>query len=89
MAVDVTGRLIEVVSSMPLDRIIAAHVTGPLQMTDTGYHVPETDWRRAAQPMIDPTTGQLPRHQGPRYPPKLVGGNTGMIATAADYLRFC
>ena len=58
-------------------------------MTDTGYHVPETDWRRAAQPMIDPTTGQLPRHQGPRYPPKLVGGNTGMIATAADYLRFC
>jgi hypothetical protein len=49
-------------------------------MTDTGYHIPETDWRRVAQPVIDPTTGQLPRHQDPRYPPKLVGGNTGMIA---------
>jgi CubicO group peptidase (beta-lactamase class C family) len=89
MAVDATGRLIEVVSGMPLDRFIAAHVTGPLQMTDTGYHVPEPNWRRVAQPMVDPATGQLPRHQDPRHPPKLVGGNTGMIATAADYLRFC
>ena len=89
MAVDVTGRLIEVVSGMPLDRFVAAHVTGPLKMADTGYYVPEQHWRRIAQPMVDPITGQLPRHQDPRHPPKLVGGNTGMVATAADYLRFC
>jgi CubicO group peptidase (beta-lactamase class C family) len=57
MAVDVTGRLIEVVSGMPLDRFVAAHVTGPLKMADTGYYVPEQHWRRIAQPMVDSTTG--------------------------------
>jgi len=88
MAVDVTGRLIEVVSGMPLDRFVAAHVTGPLQMTDTSYHVPEQNWHRIAQPTIDPATGKLPNHQDPRHPQKLVGGNTGMVATAGDYLRF-
>jgi hypothetical protein len=36
-------------------------------------------WRRIAQPTVDPTTGQLPRHQDPRHLPKLVGGNTGMV----------
>jgi CubicO group peptidase (beta-lactamase class C family) len=88
MAADVTGRLIEIASGMPLDRFVAANITGPLQMVDTDYHVPEQHWRRIAQPVIDPETGQLPNHQDPRHPPKLRGGNSGMVATAGDYLRF-
>src|SRR6516165_8137319 len=39
--VDVTGRLIEVISGMSLDRFVAQNVTGPLDMGDTGYHVLE------------------------------------------------
>jgi CubicO group peptidase (beta-lactamase class C family) len=88
MAVDVTGRLIEVISGVPLDRFVAENVTGPLKMTDTGYHVPECDWRRMAQPVIDPATGKVPDQPEVRYPPKLVGGNGGMVGTAGDYLRF-
>jgi CubicO group peptidase (beta-lactamase class C family) len=88
MAVDITGRLIEVVSGMPLDRFVAENVTGPLAMADTGYFVPEQNWNRIAQPIIDPATGQLPNHQDARKETKLKGGNTGMVATAADYLRF-
>ena len=37
--VDVTGRLIEVISGMSLDRFVAQNATGPLHMADTGYHV--------------------------------------------------
>jgi CubicO group peptidase (beta-lactamase class C family) len=89
MSVDVIGRVIEVISGMPLDRFVAANVTGPLKMTDTGYYVAEHDWGRIAQPMIDPATGQLPEHQDRRHPPKLISGNSGMVGTAGDYLRFC
>jgi CubicO group peptidase (beta-lactamase class C family) len=88
MAVDVTGRLIEVISGVPLDRFVADNVTGPLRMADTGYHVPERDWHRIVQPVIDPVTGKVPDRPEVRYPRKLVGGNAGMVGTAADYLRF-
>jgi CubicO group peptidase (beta-lactamase class C family) len=86
--VDVTGRLIEVISGMSLDRFVAQNVTGPLHMADTGYHMPEDSWNRIAQPMADPTTGKLPNQPDVRHPPKLFSGNSGMAGTAADYLRF-
>jgi len=88
MSVDVTGRLIEVVSGMSLDRFVAENVTGPLGMADTGYHVPEGSWHRLAQPMADPTTGKLPDQPDVRHAPKLVSGQGNMVGTAIDYLRF-
>ena len=86
--IDVIGRLIEVISAIPLDRFVAENVTGPLKMTDTRYHVPDGAWHRIARPMADPVTGKLPDQPDVRYPPKLVGGNSGLVGTAADYLRF-
>jgi CubicO group peptidase (beta-lactamase class C family) len=88
MAVDVTGRLIEVISGMSLDRFVAENVTGPLGMADTGYHVPEVSWHRIAQPVADPATGKLPDQPDVRHPPKLVSGQGNMVGTAIDYLRF-
>jgi CubicO group peptidase (beta-lactamase class C family) len=73
---------------MPLDRFVDANVTGPLKTEDTGYHLPERDWHRIAEPAIDPATGKLPDEPDLRHPPKLVSGNGGMVGTAADYLRF-
>src|SRR5262249_30839470 len=43
---DVIGRLIEVISGVPLDRFVAENVTEPLKMADTAYHVPDDDWHR-------------------------------------------
>jgi CubicO group peptidase (beta-lactamase class C family) len=86
--VDVTGRLIEVISGMSLDRFVTQNVTGPLGMADTSYHVSEGSWHRIAQPMADPMTGMLPDQPDVRHPPKLVSGNGGMVGTAIDYLRF-
>ena len=40
-ATDVVGRVVEVVSGMPLDRYFDEHIFGPLGMTDTAFWVPE------------------------------------------------
>ncbi|HVO95105.1 MAG TPA: serine hydrolase domain-containing protein [Terriglobales bacterium] len=88
-AVDVLGRVIEVVSGMDLDRFIEERVTTPLGMTSTGFYVREADRDRLAQPQIDPATGKRPFMFDATQKPKLFSGGGGMVSTAADYLLFC
>ena len=40
IAVDVQGKLIEVLSGKPLDEYFAESIFKPLAMNDTGFHVP-------------------------------------------------
>ena len=40
VATDVLGRVVEVVSGLPLDRFFAERILGPLGMTDTAFSVP-------------------------------------------------
>ncbi|MEM8707679.1 MAG: serine hydrolase domain-containing protein, partial [Actinomycetota bacterium] len=40
MSTDVCGRLVEVIADTTLDAYIAEHITGPLGMVDTAFHVP-------------------------------------------------
>ena len=87
-ATDVLARVVEVVSGQPFERFVASQITGPLRMVDTGFTVPERDHARLAEPRIDPLTGALPPHQDATKPPRRIGGNGGMVGTAADYLRF-
>ena len=89
MAVDVLGRVIEVVSGEDLDQFVEEHITGPLGMESTGFYVKETERSRIAQPDKDPVTGQRPRLFDPATKPKRFSGGGGMVSTAADYLRFC
>ncbi len=84
----VLGRLIEVVSGEPLDRFIARNVTGPLDMRDTGFQIPEPDWPRLAEPTLDPTTQQRPPLREVRTRPVMLSAGAGMVGTARDYLRF-
>jgi CubicO group peptidase (beta-lactamase class C family) len=44
----VLGRLIEVVSGLPLDRFIAERITGPLAMVDTSVWLPPEKAHRLA-----------------------------------------
>jgi CubicO group peptidase (beta-lactamase class C family) len=88
VAVDVLGRVIEVVSGMDLDRFIAERVTKPLGMTSTGFYVSETERERIAQPQAD-AAGQKPAMFDPVVKPKLFSGGGGMVSTAGDYLRLC
>jgi CubicO group peptidase (beta-lactamase class C family) len=89
MAVDVLGRVIEVVSGMDLDRFVAERVTKPLGMSSTGFYVQDSDRGRVAQPQSDPATGQPPPLFDPGLKPKRFSGGGGGVSTAGDYLRLC
>ena len=88
MAIDVLGRVIEVVSGRDLDTFVAERVTGPLGMTSTGFYVAAAERDRIAQPQAD-ASGQRPAMFDPTVRPKLFSGGGGMVSTAGDYLRLC
>lgn len=89
MSTDVLGRIVEVVSTMDLDRFIATRITGPLELRDTGFMVPAEKADRIAEAQADPKTGErppMPRTLTTR--PKFLSGGGGMVSTAPDYHRF-
>jgi CubicO group peptidase (beta-lactamase class C family) len=89
VAVDVLGRVIEVVSGMDLDQFIDERITKPLGMSSTGFYVGEADRDRLAQPQIDPATGKRPPLFDATQKPRLFSGGGGLVSTASDYLLFC
>jgi CubicO group peptidase (beta-lactamase class C family) len=93
VATDVLGRLVEVVSGMPLDRFFAERILGPLGMTDTGFAVAEADrGRLAALYGPHPATGRATRNDAmgakALEPPMFLSGGGGLVSSAADYARF-
>ena len=51
LAVDVLGRVVEVVSGQRLAQFLDERLFRPLKMVDTGFKVPEASWRRLAEPL--------------------------------------
>jgi CubicO group peptidase (beta-lactamase class C family) len=88
VAVDVQGRLIEVLSGKKLGEALDERVLKPLGMTDTGFQVPADKLARAAQPGPrpggQPMTPRFAVNDGAKYE----SGGGGMTGTIADYLRF-
>jgi CubicO group peptidase (beta-lactamase class C family) len=90
LADDVLARVIEVASGQPFDQFLETRLFQPLDMVDTGFHVPEAKLSR----LVDPPAGGW---GGPpdgvladvTKPTKLFSGGGGLVSTAADYLRFC
>jgi CubicO group peptidase (beta-lactamase class C family) len=89
MSTDVLGRLVEVVSGMALDEYIAARITVPLGMIDTGFVVPKDAAHRVAEALVDPKTGERPpMARDLTVRPNFLSGGGGMVSTVPDYLRF-
>jgi CubicO group peptidase (beta-lactamase class C family) len=93
VATDVLGRVVEVVSGMPLDRFLAQRILGPLHMEDTGFHVPPEDADRlAALYTPDPRTGLAVQQDAlgaaALTAPTFLSGGGGLVGSAADYHRF-
>ena len=65
---DVLGRVIEIVSGMPLDRYIEENVLKPLGMQDSGFYVKPANFSRLAEPqkkgLSDPARQTDYRPQG-------------------------
>lgn len=89
---DVAGRVIEVVSGMPLDRYLAARVTGPLKMPDTFFEVPAEKRSRFTGYYARPASGWFladsPDSGTYTKPAKVLSGGGGLVSSTPDYLRF-
>ncbi|HYD06447.1 MAG TPA: serine hydrolase domain-containing protein [Reyranella sp.] len=88
VAVDVQGRLVEVLTGKKLGEALAERVFQPLGMVDTGFQVPAAKVARAAQPGPrpngQPMTPRFKVDDGARFE----SGGGGLLSTMEDYLRF-
>jgi CubicO group peptidase (beta-lactamase class C family) len=91
-ATTVLGRLVEVWSGQPFDRVLAARLLGPLGMTDTVFWVEgEKRQRLASVYGPSPAGGLAPVDIEPvpfTERPALIEGAVGLVSTVPDFLRF-
>ena len=97
LSTDVLGRVVEVVSGMPLDAFFRTRIFEPLKMRDTFFYVPEDKASRVATLYTD---GLKPIQNGDKVGNNVVeglmrrgssryfSGGAGLISTASDYARF-
>lgn len=91
-ATDVLGRVIEVVSGLPLDRFIEQRITKPLGMVDTSFFLPPDKAARLANVygmdggklVLQETAAKSDFVNGPK---RLLSGGAGMLSTTTDYAR--
>ena len=97
LSVDVLGRLVEVVSGMPLDAFFRTRIFEPLRMPDTHFAVPahKRDRLVALHQMKDgklvaahDPDGGLTHPDFPSRPVTYFAGGSGLSSTTADYARF-
>jgi CubicO group peptidase (beta-lactamase class C family) len=86
---DVLGRLVEIVSGLPLDRFFEERIFRPLKMTDTSFFLPPEKLPRLAT-VYGMEKGQLVRTDQGAYvdgPRKCFSGGAGLLSTTSDYAR--
>ncbi len=94
IATDVVGYLVGLISGQPLDAFFKIHITGPLGMVDTDFHVtPQSSARLSACYKVKNTGGFVLQDDPATSPflnkPEFMSGGGGLISTTADYYRFC
>ncbi len=80
---DVLGRVLEVVSGMPLDKFLEERIFKPLKMKDTAFPVEGKGVDRLVY--LDP---KWPLYTDPTKPQKFLSGGGGLVSTTMDYARF-
>jgi CubicO group peptidase (beta-lactamase class C family) len=86
---DTLGRIVEIVSGMPLDEFFRQRIFNPLGMQDIYFWPPEEKWARVAS-VYQRAAGGLQKSQNPNTMSSKVYfmGSGGLISTAEDYLPF-
>ncbi|HEV3330556.1 MAG TPA: serine hydrolase domain-containing protein [Bryobacteraceae bacterium] len=84
---DTLGRIVEIVSGMPLDQFFRQRIFDPLGMKDIAFWPAEEQWPRVAS-VYQRTAKGLVKSQNPNTMSSQVYfmGSGGLISTAADYL---
>ncbi|MEO6125589.1 MAG: serine hydrolase domain-containing protein [Ilumatobacteraceae bacterium] len=93
MAIDVLGRIVEVISGQTLGEFLQERIFGPLDMSDTGFSVPEGNADRLAELYgTHPVTGAAfpltAAGAGALIAPIAHLGGGGLVSTMSDYLNF-
>ena len=94
VSTDIVGHLIQLMSGQPLDEYLREHVFEPLQMRDTGFHVPDGEIDRFAANYGRRRNKTLalvddPERSAYRRKPAFLSGGGGLVSTTEDYARFC
>ncbi len=79
---DVMGRVVEVISGMPLDKFFEERIFKPLKMNDTGFQVKASDVNRLVY-----YVPQAPFWFDATQPRKFLSAGSGLVSTAMDYAR--
>lgn len=89
---EVLGRLIEVVSGMPLEQFLQQRIFAPLGMTDTVFFVDQARASRLAVLYRKGDDGKLAAFENEPIPVTqrraLASGGVGLVSTAPDLLKF-
>ena len=91
ISTDVLGRVIEVASGKSLDEFLKERLFVPLDMRDTGFHVPLEKLSRFAacyEPQDDGFKLMKEENENYLQPPAFKSGGGGLVSTARDYMRF-
>ena len=93
VATDVVGRVVEVVSKMPLDEFFEKNIFAPLGMTDTAFWAPtEKHDRLATLYRHDEATRRKAKlsnfGDSVLEKPAFLSGGGGLVSTAGDYFKF-
>ena len=92
-ALDVVGRIVEVVSGMTLDKYFAKQIFEPLGMTDTGFSIPDSGMNRFPALYLATPCG-MTLYETPDVSAWRQGkvdtfcGGGGLVGTIDDYWRF-
>jgi CubicO group peptidase (beta-lactamase class C family) len=94
LSTDVVGRIVEVVSGLPLDQYLRQHILDPLGMHDTEFWVDPGKLDRLTTNYVRNKGKQLRAINSREKPkgiderPNYLSGAGGLISTAAEYQRF-
>jgi CubicO group peptidase (beta-lactamase class C family) len=94
ISTDIVGRLVEILSGLPLDEYLRRELFEPLGMVDTGFFVPEVSLPRLAAcyqyiPANKPRLMQGPFANSIMRPHTYLSGAGGLVSTTHDYMAFC
>lgn len=91
ISTDVLGLVVEVAAGQPFDDYLSSQLFEPLDMRDTGFHVPAEKQSRFAA-CYKPTEEGFDRMDAEdekyRAAPAFKSGGGGLVSTARDYMRF-
>ncbi|MBI2684848.1 MAG: beta-lactamase family protein [Acidobacteria bacterium] len=92
--INMLGRVVEVVSGMPLDQFFEQRLFKPLHMSDTTFYLSESQvnrWvrpaRREGDALVDAPIGLL-NGMAPTSHDRYPAANGGLFSTGPDYARF-